>query len=62
MDETGFRDEVRSLLRDMPITIVDMNERQMLGCILYTLYEMNKHLKHLDAKVTKLQLGRTEKT
>jgi len=61
MDEIPFRDEIRGLLRDMPMTIVDMNERQMLACILYQLYEMNKHLKHLDAKVTQLQIRRKEK-
>ena len=56
MDENQFRDEIRSLLHDMPMSVVDMDEHQMLACILYTLYEMNKHLKHLEAKVSKLQM------
>lgn len=54
MDEIAFRDEIRQLLNDMPMSIVDMSERQMLACILYQMYEINKHLKHLDAKVMQL--------
>jgi hypothetical protein len=48
--------EIRELLSKLPISTAQMSDKQVQACILYQLYELNKHLKHLDQKLNRIEL------